>query len=45
MATDPVCGKKKLTPMLIAGSASYGSYFNMPATNNPTASRCRAWRT
>jgi opacity protein-like surface antigen len=27
--------QKKLEPMLIAGTASYGNYFNMPATNNP----------
>lgn len=27
--------QKKLAPMLIAGTVSYGNYFNMPATNNP----------
>lgn len=27
--------QKKLEPMLIAGTVSYGNYFNMPATNNP----------
>lgn len=27
--------QKKLDPMLIAGTVSYGNYFNMPATNNP----------
>lgn len=27
--------RKKLEPMLIAGTVSYGNYFNMPATNNP----------
>jgi len=28
-------GQKKLEPMLIAGSVSYGNYFNMPTTSNP----------
>ena len=27
--------QKKLEPMLIAGTVSYGNYFNMPAANNP----------
>jgi len=27
--------QKKLEPMLIAGSGSYGNYFNMPTTSNP----------
>ena len=27
--------QKKLEPMLIAGTISYGNYFNMSATNNP----------
>ena len=27
--------QKKLEPMLIAGTIAYGSYFNMPAANNP----------
>lgn len=27
--------QKKLAPMLIAGTVSYGNYFNMPATSNP----------
>lgn len=27
--------QKKLEPMLIVGTVSYGNYFNMPATNNP----------
>lgn len=27
--------QKKLEPMLIAGTVSYGNYFNMPVTNNP----------
>ena len=27
--------QKKLEPMLIAGTVSYGNYFNMPATHNP----------
>ncbi len=27
--------QKKLEPMLIAGTVSYGNYFNMPATSNP----------
>jgi len=27
--------QKKLEPMLIAGSVSYGNYFNMPTTSNP----------
>lgn len=27
--------QKKLDPMLIAGTVSYGNYFNMPATSNP----------
>ncbi len=27
--------QKKLGPMFIAGTRSYGNYFNMPATNNP----------
>jgi len=27
--------QKKLEPMLVAGTVSYGNYFNMPATNNP----------
>ena len=27
--------QKKLEPMLIAGTVSYGNYFNMPAVNNP----------
>ncbi len=27
--------QKKLDPMLIAGTVSYGNYFNMPAANNP----------
>lgn len=27
--------QKKLEPMLIAGSVSYGNYFNMPSTSNP----------
>jgi len=27
--------QKKLEPMLIAGTVSYGNYFDMPATNNP----------
>ncbi|MDP1645374.1 MAG: hypothetical protein Q8L71_07705 [Thiobacillus sp.] len=27
--------QRKLEPMLIAGTVSYGNYFNMPATNNP----------
>ena len=27
--------RKKLDPMLIAGTVSYGNYFNMPATSNP----------
>ncbi len=27
--------QKKLDPMLIAGTVSYGNYFNMPATYNP----------
>lgn len=27
--------QKKLEPMRIAGTVSYGNYFNMPVTNNP----------
>lgn len=27
--------QKKLEPMLIAGTVSYGNYFNIPTTNNP----------
>lgn len=27
--------QKKLEPMLIAGTISYGNYFNMPVTNSP----------
>ncbi len=27
--------QKKFEPMLIAGTVSYGNYFNMPVTNNP----------
>ena len=27
--------QKKLEPMLISGTVSYGNYFNMPAANNP----------
>lgn len=27
--------QKKLEPMLIAGTVSYGNYFNMPVTSNP----------
>jgi opacity protein-like surface antigen len=27
--------QKKLEPMLIAGTVSYGNYFNIPASNNP----------
>ncbi len=27
--------QKKLAPMLISGTVSYGNYFNMPATKNP----------
>ena len=27
--------QKKLEPMLISGTVSYGNYFNMPATHNP----------
>lgn len=30
-----VGAQKKLEPMLIAGTVSYGNYFNMPASNNP----------
>lgn len=33
--------QKKLEPMLIAGTVSYGNYFNMPATNNPYRIRVR----
>jgi hypothetical protein len=27
--------QKKLEPMLIGGTVSYGNYFNMPSTSNP----------
>ena len=27
--------QKKLAPMLIAGTVSYGNYFSMPAASNP----------
>lgn len=33
--------QKKLEPMLIAGTVSYGNYFNMPATTNPYRIRVR----
>src|SRR5512139_2616966 len=33
--------QKKLEPMLIAGTVSYGNYFNMPPTSNPYRIRVR----
>lgn len=33
--------QKKLDPMLIAGTVTYGNYFNMPATSNPYRIRVR----
>jgi hypothetical protein len=39
--TNLAGARKKLEPMLIAGTVSYGNYFNVPATGNPYRIRVR----